>query len=144
MLKGIPTVISPDLMKILLEMGHGDEIVLADGNFPAESCTQRSVRSDGHSISMLLDAILKFLPLDQYVELPVSLMDVVPGDNISPVIWEEYDEIIKKYEPSFRRFEYVSRFDFYERAKKAFAIVATGEKAQYANLILKKGVIKDE
>lgn len=141
MLKGIPPLLSPELMKVLLEMGHGDEIVFADGNFPAASCAQRLIRADGHGIPELLDAVLTLLPLDKYVEYNASLMEVVKGDPTRPVIWEEYQSILKKHEDSYHGFEMVDRFDFYERAKKAFAIVATSEKARYANIILKKGVI---
>ena len=140
MLKGIPSIISPDLMKVLMEMGHGDEIVLADGNFPSASHAQRLIRSDGHGIPELLTAILQFLPLDTYVEHPVGLMAVVPGDPVQPTIWKEYENIIQQQELSFS-LEYIERFDFYERTKKAYAVVATSEKALYANIILKKGVI---
>jgi len=141
MLKGIPPILSPELMKILLEMGHGDELVLADGNFPAATCAQRLVRSDGHNVPELLDAILQFFPLDQYVDQPVGLMAVVPGDPTKPTIWEEYKTIVKKHAPKAGDFEFIERFAFYERAQKAFAIVATSEKALYANIILKKGVV---
>ncbi|MBS4179378.1 L-fucose mutarotase [Lederbergia citrea] len=140
MLKGIPSIISPDLMKVLMEMGHGDEIVLADGNFPSASHAQRLIRSDGHGIPELLSAILQFLPLDTYVEHPVGVMAVVPGDTVQPTIWKEYENIIHEHERSFP-IEYIERFEFYERTKKAFAVVATSEKALYANIILKKGVI---
>ena len=141
MLKGIPKILPPELLKILMEMGHGDEIVIADGNFPAASHAQRLVRSDGHPASPLLDAILEFLPLDTFVERPVALMSVVSGDKYEPCIWPLYEEVIRKHEPQFRGFEYMERFAFYERAKKAYAVVATGEMARYANLILKKGLI---
>jgi L-fucose mutarotase len=141
MLKGIPSIISPELLKIMMEMGHGDELILGDGNFPAVSCAQRIVRADGHSVPELLEAILKFYPLDSYVKSPVGLMAVAPGDTVQPSVWEEYRRIILKYDPKFTDFEYVERFAFYERAKKAFAIVATGESALYANIILKKGVV---
>jgi L-fucose mutarotase len=142
MLKGISPVISPELIKILMEMGHGDEIVLADGNFPAAANAQRLVRSDGNGVSVLLDAILKLLPLDEYVAQPVALMSVVPGDPYQPVIWDEYRNILRQNEPKFTDFEFVERFAFYERAHKAFAIVASSEKALYANIILKKGVVR--
>ena len=142
MLKGISPVISPELIKILMEMGHGDELIIADGNFPAASIAQRLVRADGLGCSILLDAILKVFPLDQYVEKPVGLMAVVPGDNYQPVIWEEYRPIIKKYESNFTDFEYIERFAFYERAKKGYAVLASSEMALYANIVLKKGVIK--
>jgi L-fucose mutarotase len=140
MLKGIPPIISPELMKIMLEMGHGDELVVADGNFPAASVAQRLVRCDGHGIPELLEAVLKFYPLDTFVERPVGLMAVVPGDNYQPVIWEEYRTIIQKQE-RFTDFDYIERYAFYERAKKAYAVVATGEMARYANIILKKGLV---
>ncbi len=142
MLKGIPSIISPELLKILMEMGHGDEIVLADGNFPAASMAQRLVRSDGNQVPPLLEAVIKLLPLDPFVEQPAALMAVVPGDPSRPVIWEKYREIIQRYE-KFSEFEYVERFAFYERAKRAYAIVATSETALYANIILKKGIIKE-
>jgi L-fucose mutarotase len=147
MLKNIPKILSPELLKVLMEMGHGDEIVIADGNFPAASVAQATstkilVRADGHGVPELLDAILTLFPLDQYAKHPASLMQIVPGDNVKPVIWDTYREIIKKHEPAFAGFENVERFAFYERAKKAFAIVATGEPALYANILLKKGVVK--
>lgn len=140
MLKGIPNIISPELIKILMEMGHGDEIVLADGNFPAASCAKRLIRSDGHGTIELLEAILRLFPLDQYVDRPVSLMEVVPGDPAIPAIWDQYREIVQLYEKN-PEFEFIERFAFYERAKQAYAIVATGERALYANVILKKGVV---
>lgn len=139
MLKGIPSIISPELLKILMEMGHGDEIVIGDGNFPAAGIAKRLVRCDGHSVPAILDAILKLMPLDTYVDAPVALMEVVPGDPVVPVIWDEYREIIKKYQDV--KIEYVERFAFYDRAKEAYAVVTTGETALYANVILKKGVV---
>lgn len=139
MLKGIPSILSPELLKILMEMGHGDEIILADGNFPAASLAQRLVRCDGHGVPEVLEAVLKLMPLDQYVEEPVALMEVVPGDPVVPIIWEKYKAETAKYGDI--KIQYMERFEFYERAKKAYAIVATGERAQYANVILKKGVV---
>ncbi|WP_168119413.1 L-fucose mutarotase [Paenibacillus sp. HB172176] len=143
MLKGIPKIISPELLKILMEMGHSDEIVLADGNFPAASHAQRLIRCDGHAIPELLDAILSLFPLDQYVEKPAGLMAVMPGDKTETPIWEQYRGIIEKKADLVEPFELIERFAFYERAKKAYAIIATGESALYANLILKKGVVVD-
>ena len=142
MLKGISPVISPDLIKVLMEMGHGDELVIADGNFPAASIAQRLVRADGLGCPVLLEAILRLFPLDEYVEKPAALMAVVPGDPYQPVIWDDYRKIIQGHETAFRDFEYVERFAFYERARKAYAVLATSEMALYANIILKKGVIK--
>lgn len=142
MLKLVSPVISPELIKVLMEMGHGDELVIADGNFPAASIAQRLVRADGLGCPALLDAILNLLPLDQYVAKPVSLMEVVPGDPYQPVIWQEYRTILERHETAFTDFEYVERFAFYERARKAYAVLATSEMALYANIILKKGVVK--
>ena len=140
MLKNIPSIISPELLKILHEMGHSDEIVIGDGNFPAASNAKRLVRADGHGVPELLDAILKLLPLDTYVDAPVMLMQVTPGDNVDPVIWKEYRKIVDAHQDNVK-FEEIERFAFYERARKAYAIVATGESALYANVILKKGVV---
>ncbi|MGE4286849.1 MAG: RbsD/FucU family protein [Phycisphaerae bacterium] len=148
MLKKIPTILPPKLVKILMEMGHGDELVIADGNFPASSIAAQTVsrelvRMDGHGCDAVLAAILELLPLDQYVERPVALMELVSGDTVQTPIWDEYRKILTGSEESekFREFEYVERFAFYERAKKAYAIAATGETALYANIILKKGVV---
>ena len=143
MLKGIPSILSPELLKILMEMGHGDTIVLGDGNFPAASLARDSqlVRLDGHGVPEVLDAILQLFPLDPYVEAPVSLMEVMPGDPVETPIWDEYAAIIEKHEPG-TKVGHIERFQFYETAKRAYAIVATGESALYANIILQKGVVK--
>jgi L-fucose mutarotase len=142
MLRGISPVISPELIKVMMEMGHGDTLVIADGNFPSASMAQRLVRADGLGCSVLLDAILSLFPLDPYVEKPAALMAVVPGDPYKPVIWDEYRTIIQKYETVFADFEYVERLAFYERAREAYAALATSERALYANIILQKGVIR--
>jgi L-fucose mutarotase len=142
MLKGISPLISPDLIKVLMEMGHGDELVIADGNFPSASVARRLVRADGLGCLALLDAILSLLPLDPHVETPVTLMAVVPGDPYEPVIWDDYRKIILQHETGFTDFVYVERFAFYERARDTYAVLATSEMALYANIILKKGVIK--
>ncbi|WP_169082164.1 L-fucose mutarotase [Paenibacillus sp. PL91] len=143
MLIGISKLISPELLKVLSEMGHSDEIVLADGNFPGASHAQRLIRADGHHVPELLEAILRLFPLDQYVEKPAALMQVVAGDTVETPIWEQYRSIIEQRTGLSEPFEQVERFAFYERAKKAYAVIATGESALYANLILKKGVITD-
>lgn len=142
MLKNIPKILSPELVKILMEMGHGDEIVISDGNFPAEAIGQRVVRCDGHGVPEILDGIMQLFPLDTYTDKPVMLMEVVKGDPVVPTIWDEYKAIINKYEPENCKIEIIERFAFYERAKTAYAVVATGEEAIYANIILKKGVVK--
>ena len=138
MLKGIPKILSPELLKILSEMGHGDEIVLADGNFPAESLNPRTVRADGHGAVELLKAILGLIPLDGYAECNFVLMQTTKGDP-QPAIWAEYEQIASEDENFKLGFE--ERFAFYEGAKRAYAVIATGESALYANIILKKGVI---
>ena len=125
-----------------MEMGHGDEIVLADGNFPAASVAQRLARSDGNHVPELLEAVLKLFPLDPFTEHPAALMAVVPGDSSKPTIWETYKEIIQRHE-KFSDFEYVERFAFYERARRAYAVVATSESAVYANIVLKKGLVRE-
>ena len=144
MLKNIPNMLSPELLKILMEMGHADEIVIADGNFPSASIAAQTVsgqliRMDGHGVPEVLEAILKVFPLDPYVDKPASLMEVVPGDPVKTPIWDEYDKIIRASGEPFDGFENVERFAFYERAKKAYAVIATSESALYANIILKKG-----
>ena len=144
MLKGIPKIISPELLKVLCEMGHSDTIVIADGNFPAESMGKNAkvIRCDGHGGVELLDAILQLFPLDTYVEKPVSLMEVVPGDKMETPIWDEYKSIIAKYDDrGADTVANIERFAFYEKAKESYAIIATGESALYANVILQKGVI---
>lgn len=144
MLKGIPAILSPALLKVLSEMGHGDEIVIGDGNFPAESMGRNAIviRADGHGAEELLSAILQVMPLDQYVSRPAALMQVVPGDPCVPTIWESFKNILERAGEKPDAIEYLERFDFYARAQKAYAIVATGESAIYANILLKKGVIQ--
>lgn len=140
MLKKIPPILSPDLVKILMEMGHGDEIVLADANFPAERLGQRVVRADGHHVPEILSAILELLPLDHYSDYQYGLMQIVEGDDVDPVIWKEYTKIIEAEDPK-AQVKHIERFDFYEQTKDAFAVLITGETALYGNIILKKGVI---
>lgn len=125
-------------------MGHGDELVIADGNFPSESVGKNAIviRADGHGVPELLDAILQVFPLDSYSEKPVGLMEVVKGDSCPrPVIWKEFDRILKAHEPDHCGIQMLERFAFYEQAKKAYLIIATGETAQYANILLRKGVV---
>lgn len=142
MLKNIPSVLSPELLKTLMEMGHGDYLVIGDGNFPAAANAQRLVRCDGHGVPEVLDAILQLMPLDTFVECPVGLMDNGDSKN-PPEIWQTYKDIIQKHEGD-KNIELIERFDFYDRARKAYAIIATGETAVYANIILQKGVVINE
>ncbi|QDT41382.1 L-fucose mutarotase [Gimesia alba] len=141
MLKGIPPILSPDLMHTIMNMGHGDDIVLADGNFPADSHAQRIIRLDGHGVPEILDAMLQFFPLDTFVDQPAGLMNPVDEKTTEPPIWSTYQQLIQKHDSRNFELEKIERFEFYERAKQAYAIVATSETALYANLILKKGVV---
>ncbi len=141
MLKGISPLLSPELLKILAEMGHGDELVIGDANFPAQSMGQRCVRLDGHGGVELLDAILNLLPLDTFVDAPVTLMQVVPGTmDGEPPIWKSFQATVEKHQPGTKLGK-IERFAFYDRARKAYACVATGERSLYACIILKKGVL---
>ncbi|MBE6567804.1 MAG: fucose isomerase [Ruminococcaceae bacterium] len=146
MLKGIPKILPPALLKVLCEMGHSDRICIADANFPAESMGKDAIviRMDGHGIPEVLDAILTVFPLDTYVDTPAVLMDLMARDRgrVETPIWDEYAAIIEKHDERGRgAMGNIDRFDFYEEAKKCYAIIASGEKAIYANLILQKGVI---
>jgi L-fucose mutarotase len=141
MLKGIPPALSPDLLKILAAMGHGDELVIGDCNFPADSMGRRCVRADGVRGLDLLDAILRLFPLDTFVEAPVTLMKVVPGTlDGNPPIWDDFRKIVDIREPG-TKFRFVEREEFYEQARNAYAVVATTELALYACLIIKKGTL---
>ncbi len=146
MLKGVPKILSPELLKVLCEMGHSDRLVISDGNFPAESMGKNAVviRCDGHGVPELLDAILQLFPLDNYVEHPVNLMEVMKGDPVETPIWDEYKSIVKKYDSRGEQaVGNIERFAFYEEAQKAYAIIATGESALYANVMLQKGVVTE-
>ena len=146
MLKGIPKILSPELLKVLCEMGHSDRIVLADGNFPAQSMGKNAIviRADGHGTCELLEAILKVFPLDTYVEKPVSLMEVMKGDTVETPIWKDYERIVSDTDTrGADAIGTIERFAFYEQAKTAYAIIATGESALYANVMLQKGVVTD-
>lgn len=146
MLKGIPKLLSPELLKVLCEMGHSDRLVIADGNFPSESIGKdaRVIRMDGHGTVEVLEAILQLFPLDTYVEHPVQLMEVMPGDPVETPIWDEYRRTVKRYdERGTDAIGTIERFAFYEEARKAYAVVATGESALYANVILQKGVVTE-
>lgn len=141
MLKNISPIISPELLKVLAEMGHGDEIVIGDGNFPACSMGKRCVRCDGHGVIELLDAILRLFPLDDFVDAPVTLMQVVGSSKREPPIWQSIRNAVARHEPQ-AKVGFEERFAFYERSRQAYATVQTGEGALYACVILKKGVIR--
>lgn len=148
MLKGIPKILSPELLKVLCEMGHSDMICIGDGNFPAETMGKEHivVRCDGHGVPEILDAILQVFPLDKSVEKPVSLMAVAPPDlgRVETPIWKEYEAIVAKYDDrGGDAIGQVERFAFYDKSKTCYCVVATGESAIYANVILQKGVVMD-
>lgn len=140
MLKGINPILSPELLKILSEMGHGDEIVIADGGFPGANLARHLVRADGVGCVAMLEAVLSVMPLDQYDDQNFICMNVT-GDDQPPAIWQEYARVLQRYEPA-AHIEHIDRFDYYERAKKAYAVIATGEMAPYGNILLKKGCVR--
>ena len=142
MLKNVPKILSPELLKILCEMGHGDEIVIADANFPSANYGKRVIRADGISGTEMLDAVLSLFPLDDYSNPNIILMKLMDCDvgKINPVIWQEYKKIAENNDKNVKMGN-IDRFEFYERAKSAYAVIATGESAVYANILLKKGVL---
>lgn len=140
MLKGVSPLLSPDLLALLCRMGHGDEIVLADAHFPGHTLNAQVVRADGLRIPDLLDAILPLFELDAYVEAPLAMMAAVPGDRLDPAVEKAYRVPIRKHAPQAPAIARIDRFAFYDRARKAFAVVMTGETAKYGNILLKKGV----
>ena len=141
MLKGISPIISPELLKILCEMGHGDEIVIADANFPSVTYGKRVIRADGISGIDMLEAVLELFPLDKVANTNALLMVVSEKNLANPPIWNKYKKIMACYEDENVRVEELERYEFYDRAQKAFAVIQTGEKALYANIILKKGTL---
>ena len=140
MLRNISPLFSPELLAVLYRMGHGDEIVLADAHFPGETFNKRVLRADGLAVDALLEAILPLFELDSYVPAPLIMMAAVEGDQLDPDVEERYRQAIRKHCPQEPNIQRIKRFDFYERAKSAFAVVMTGEVAKYGNIILKKGV----
>jgi len=140
MLKGISQLLGPDLLAVLCKMGHGDEIVLADAHFPGESVGRRVLRADGLRIADLLDALLPLFELDGYVESPAVMMAAVDGDTLDPEVEKSYRKAIDAHAPQTPPIGRVERFNFYDRARQAFAVVMIGETAKYGNIILKKGV----
>lgn len=139
MLKGIHPAISPELLKVLSEMGHGDEIVLADAHFPGHSFNDQVLRADGLKITTLLDAILPLFELDSY-DNPLIMMQAVEGDLLDPTVESSYRTEIEKHVSDAPEVLRIGRFEFYDRAEKAAAVVMTGEIAKYGNIVLKKGV----
>lgn len=144
MLKGISPVLSPDLLKALCEMGHSDRLVISDGNFPAQSIGRNGlvIRMDGHGVPEILAAVLSVFPLDTYVDKPVTLMEKVPGDEVETPVWDQFAKIVEEQDSrGADAIGHIERFQFYEEAKTAYLIIATSEKALYANVMLQKGVV---
>ena len=144
MLKNIDPLLSPDLLMVLRSMGHGDEIAVVDGNFPAATMARRLVRLDGLTVTAVTNAILSVMPLDDFVPEAAWRMEVVGDPLAEQPIFEEFRTILARHEGSAFRLAALERFAFYERAKAAYAIVSTGETRLYGNIILKKGVIRAE
>ncbi len=142
MLKGLDPLLTPDLLFVLASMGHGDEIVLVDANFPATSVAQRLVRLDGVSLRDAAKAVLSVLPLDTYVDQPVATMAMVETPDLIPDVQDEVFALASEIEGSPVQVEHLERFAFYERARSAYAIVATGERRPYGNVVFSKGVVK--
>jgi len=140
MLKGLSPLLSPELLAVLYRMGHGDEIVLADAHFPGHSLGVPVLRADGLGVAALLDAILPLFELDSYAESPVVMMAAVPGDRLDPAVEAAYRAAVDRHAPKTPPIARVERFAFYDRARKAFAVVMTGETAKYGNVLLTKGV----
>lgn len=147
MLKGIPTCISPELLKVLDEMGHGDLLVIGDANFPgthiAKEAGAINIRADGNRATELMDAILQLYPLDNFVETPVMIMDKSEQHkDLETPVWDEFEEIVSKYDERGKdAVTYIDRFDFYEKSKNAYCVLSTTETAFYACVILQKGCI---
>ena len=141
MLKGIPKFLSPELLKILCEMGHGDDIVIADANFPSEAYGKRVIRAEAAGAEQMLQAIMDLIPLDDYVDDNFVLIETPPSYTSEPPIWESFRAIANERDDNVHE-KQIDRFDFYERTKNAYAVIATGEEALYSCLILKKGVFR--
>lgn len=141
MLIGVSPVISPELIMALHQMGHGDELVLSDAFYPAHSFNARVIRADGVPVPALLDGILRLINLDTYVQSPVIMMAPVPGDDLDSSVEKSYRVAIEKHFPGTPPVERIERFAFYERSRKAFAVVVTGTTVKYGNIIIKKGVV---
>lgn len=141
MLKKIPPILSPELVKTLMDMGHGDTLVIADANFPSASNAKLLVRADGLGAAEIMGAILELMPLDQYADCSVTLMQLNPGETYVPFIWDDFKKTVAEKEGQ-QNIQFIDRFEFYKRAKEAFCVVATGETALYACAILQKGVVK--
>lgn len=143
MLKGIPPILGPDLLHVLRAMGHGDEIAIVDANYPAENAGPTVIRLDGLSASAVLDAVLMVMPLDTFVEEQAIGMEVVGDAKKREQTHKDFDKLVKQYEPGMK-LALIERFAFYDRVRSAYAIVQTGERRLYGNILLKKGIIRPQ
>lgn len=143
MLKNIPPILGPDLLAILRAMGHGDEIAIVDANYPADSAGPVLVRLDGASATDVLDAVLTVMPLDDFVEEAAICMQVVGDAGKREPVMDAFDAIIRQHEPAMG-LSSLERFAFYARVKTGYAIIQTGERRLYGNILLKKGVIRPD
>ena len=145
MLQGISKLLTGDLLKALCDMGHGDELVIADANFPGERVARRLIRLPGISGTELLRAIAPLIPLDAYSPAPALVMQLTDSDRAKgmpdPAIWGEYEAILREHYGEDTRVDTIERQAFYERAKTAYLVIQTGEECIYGNLLLAKGVI---
>lgn len=146
MLKGMDKILTGDILKILCDMGHGDELVIADTNFPADGIAKRLIRYPGIDAGRLLEAISPLFPLDPYVDNPTGVMELTDGDKangmLEPEVWKIYSDILKKNDENFTVLAHIEREAFYDRARRAYAVIQTGEERLYGNLLLRKGVVK--
>ncbi|MDU7718505.1 RbsD/FucU family protein [Cutibacterium avidum] len=138
MLKEIPDILSPDAVKLMMEMGHGDTLLIADGNYPATTNNPRVIRADGHKLTDLLDAVLKLFPLDRVVDAPVTLMST--GNNTKPPVWKQFEEIVERHEGGVQ-FGQLDRYPFYDAGAKAAGIIQSGDRALFGNIMLQKGAL---
>lgn len=144
MLLNIPHIISAELLKIMCEMGHGDELVIVDANYPAASSkASHIVDAKGISSNDLLKAILDIFPVDTYIEKPFKIMKVVDGDNTVPVVWRDYYETLKSHGYSIDQIEYIERYEYYKQCNKMYCVISSGEQKLYGNIAIRKGVIPD-
>lgn len=141
MLRNIPKILPPDLVKAMMEMGHSDMMIISDAGFPGTAHAKRMIRMDGVMIPDLLEAVLQVFPLDNFVDNPVRLMRNLPTEPV-PEIWDTYRELLNKYDKddAFHDFDFIDRLPFYEVAEKAYVIVQTGDESRYGNIILQKGI----
>jgi len=144
MLKNVDPLLSPDLLSTLRAMGHGDEIALVDANFPAASSGRPVVRAEGSTVTAVAAAVLSLMPLDEFVPCAAFHMQVVDDPQAQMPIFEEFRALLRKFEPKMAKLEGIERFAFYERVRRCFAVVATGERRLYGNLILKKGILRPD